>query len=87
MEVISSRTHTYIGLVVGALLVIAPWIFGFADEGAPKWVPILVAASRPPRLLVHLPRQRQLRSQAPKPPGWLPRLKTTVQRATVAETG
>jgi hypothetical protein len=44
MKVISSRTHTYIGLVVGVLLIVAPWIFGFGDEGAPKWVAIAVGA-------------------------------------------
>jgi drug/metabolite transporter (DMT)-like permease len=31
MKIISSRTHTYIGAVVGVVLIIAPWVLGF-DE-------------------------------------------------------
>ncbi|MCW2841166.1 MAG: hypothetical protein JWR55_2649 [Aeromicrobium sp.] len=31
MKIISSRTHTYIGAVVGVVLVVAPWVLGF-DE-------------------------------------------------------
>jgi hypothetical protein len=43
MKVISSRTHTVIGIIVGLVLIVAPWLFGFADEGgAVKMVPIWV---------------------------------------------
>ncbi|MBB1031477.1 SPW repeat protein [Dietzia sp. SLG310A2-38A2] len=42
MHVISSRIHTIIGLIVGAVLVVAPWIFGFADVEAAKWTAIVV---------------------------------------------
>jgi len=43
MKFLSTRTHTIIGLVVGAALVVAPWLFGFADEGgAAVTVPIAV---------------------------------------------
>jgi hypothetical protein len=43
MKRISTRTHTAIGLVVGAALLIAPWLFGFAEVGGPAvTVPILV---------------------------------------------
>jgi drug/metabolite transporter (DMT)-like permease len=31
VKIISSRTHTYIGAVVGVVLIIAPWVLGF-DE-------------------------------------------------------
>ncbi|MFC0623295.1 SPW repeat domain-containing protein [Kribbella deserti] len=44
MRVISSRTHTFIGLVVGLLLLVAPWLFAFADENAPKSVAVVVGA-------------------------------------------
>ena len=40
---ISTRTHTIIGLIVGAALLIAPWLFGFAEVGgAAVTVPIIV---------------------------------------------
>lgn len=43
MKLINSRVHTIIGLVVGAALLVAPWLFGFADEGgAAVTVPIAV---------------------------------------------
>ena len=43
MRPISTRTHTIIGLIVGAALIVAPWLFGFADQGgAPVMVPIYV---------------------------------------------
>src|SRR4051812_11227592 len=43
MRPISTRTHTIIGLVVGVALIVAPWLFGFADEsGAAVKVPIFV---------------------------------------------
>lgn len=32
MNLLSTRTHTIIGLVVGLALLIAPWLFGFADQ-------------------------------------------------------
>jgi hypothetical protein len=37
MKFISSRTHTYIGAVVGAVLIVAPWIFQFDEVDAAKW--------------------------------------------------
>ena len=43
MKFLSTRTHTIIGLIVGAALIVAPWLFGFADEGgAAVMVPIFV---------------------------------------------
>lgn len=43
MKPISTRTHTAIGLVVGLALVVAPWLFGFAEQGgAAVLVPIYV---------------------------------------------
>ena len=38
MRVINSRTHTIIGLIVGAVLIVAPWLLGFADDSdAATW--------------------------------------------------
>ena len=42
---ISTRTHGIIDYVVGILLILAPFILGFATGGAAMWVPILVGAS------------------------------------------
>lgn len=43
MKFLSTRTHTIIGLAVGAALIVAPWLFGLADEGgAAVTVPIVV---------------------------------------------
>lgn len=37
MKIISSRAHTYIGTVVGIVLIVAPWIFQFDEVNAAKW--------------------------------------------------
>lgn len=42
MGVITTKAHTVIGLVVGAVLVFAPFIFGFNDNEAATMVPIIV---------------------------------------------
>jgi len=43
MKFLSTRTHTIIGLIVGAALIVAPWLFAFADEGgAAVMVPIFI---------------------------------------------
>lgn len=43
MKFISSKMHTIIGLIVGVALIIAPWLFMFADiGGAAVMVPIYV---------------------------------------------
>lgn len=42
MGVISTKAHTVIGLIVGVLLILAPYIFGFADNAAATIVPIVV---------------------------------------------
>lgn len=45
MKFLSTRTHTIIGLIVGVALLVAPWLFMFADEGgAAVMVPLLVGA-------------------------------------------
>lgn len=43
MKLLSTRAHTIIGIVVGLALLVAPWLFGFAEEGgAAVMVPIYV---------------------------------------------
>ena len=42
---ISVKTHAIIDYVVGVLLVLAPFILGFAEGGAAMWVPILLGLS------------------------------------------
>ena len=42
MKPISVRQHTIIGIVLGAALLIAPWLFGFADVEAAKWSAIFI---------------------------------------------
>lgn len=45
MRFISTRAHGVIDYLMGLLLIVSPWIFGFADGGAAQWVPILLGVS------------------------------------------
>lgn len=40
MKIISTRTHGMIDYIVGVVLILAPFIFQFANGGAAMWVPI-----------------------------------------------
>jgi hypothetical protein len=42
MQVISTRTHGVIDYVVGILLILAPWLFGFATGGIEQWLPVIL---------------------------------------------
>lgn len=42
---ISIRTHAIIDYVVGIVLILAPYIFGFATGGPAQWVPMLLGAA------------------------------------------
>lgn len=42
MRVIETKTHGYLDYIMGALLIAAPWIFGFDRGGAETWVPVLL---------------------------------------------
>lgn len=44
MPKISTKTHGYLDYIVGILLLIAPWVFGFAHGGAETWVPVVLGA-------------------------------------------
>lgn len=41
---ISTRMHGIMDYIIGALLIAAPWLFGFAREGAETWVPVVLGA-------------------------------------------
>jgi hypothetical protein len=42
MRFIPTRVHGYLDYAVGVLLIIAPWLFGFAAGGAETWVPVIL---------------------------------------------
>ena len=42
MKIISTKTHGILDYVVGLLLIISPWLFGFADIEPAKWIPIVL---------------------------------------------
>ena len=39
-----TRVHGMLDYLLGALLIAAPWLFGFADGGAEQWVPVALGA-------------------------------------------
>ena len=39
MRFIDTRTHGYTDYLVGIILILAPYLFGFADGSAAQWVP------------------------------------------------
>ena len=45
MRLIPTKVHGYLDYLVGALLIVAPWLFGFAARGAETWVPVLLGAA------------------------------------------
>jgi hypothetical protein len=42
LRVIPTRIHGVLDYIVGLLLIAAPWLFGFAGEGAAAWIPIIL---------------------------------------------
>ena len=44
MKPITTRTHGIIDYIVGALLIVAPWLFLFAQGGPETWVPVILGA-------------------------------------------
>jgi len=41
-KVAPMAVHNLIDIAAGALLAVSPWLFGFADEGANAWLPLVV---------------------------------------------
>lgn len=39
---IPTRIHGMLDYLVGALLIVAPWVLGFADGTAAQWVPVIL---------------------------------------------
>jgi hypothetical protein len=44
MRFISTRTHGVLDYLIGALLIVAPYLLGFADGTAAQWVPQILGA-------------------------------------------
>jgi hypothetical protein len=44
MRFLSTRVHGAIDYLTRALLIVSPWLFGFADGGAAQWVPVVLGA-------------------------------------------
>jgi SPW repeat len=42
MSVISSKVHGVLDYTVGVILIVAPWLLGFARGGAETWVPVIL---------------------------------------------
>lgn len=42
MRFIPTRTHAILDYLTGALLVVAPWLFGFAGNAAATWVAVVM---------------------------------------------
>lgn len=46
MRVISTRVHGYLDYMMGILLIVCPWLFGFAEGGGLKlWIPVMLGMS------------------------------------------
>jgi hypothetical protein len=44
MRIISTKAHGVLDYLVGVILIAAPWILGFARNGAETWVPVILGA-------------------------------------------
>jgi hypothetical protein len=44
MREISTRAHGVLDYLLGAVLIAAPWLLGFASDGPQTWVPVAVGA-------------------------------------------
>lgn len=44
MRFISTRTHGVLDYLMGALLIVAPYLLGFADGTAAQWIPQILGA-------------------------------------------
>lgn len=44
MRFIPTSIHGVLDYLVGALLIAAPWVFGFASQGPDTWIPVVLGA-------------------------------------------
>ena len=44
MRFISTKTHGVLDYLMGIILIAAPWVLGFARQGAETWVPVVLGA-------------------------------------------
>lgn len=42
MRFIDTKIHGMMDYLMGILLIVSPWLFGFHDGGAAQWVPIIL---------------------------------------------
>jgi hypothetical protein len=45
MKVINTKTHGYLDYIMGVVLIVAPWLFDFARNGAETWVPVILGSA------------------------------------------
>jgi hypothetical protein len=45
MRILSTRAHGYMDYLMGVLLIAAPWLFGFAQNGWETWIPVALGLS------------------------------------------
>jgi SPW repeat len=45
MKFIERKTHGYLDYIVGFLLILAPWMLGFAEGGSETLVPVVLGAA------------------------------------------
>ena len=45
MKIISTKTQGMMDYLMGIILIVSPWIFGFATGAAEQWIPIILGAS------------------------------------------
>ena len=44
MRFVPTRIHGILDYLTGGLLIVMPWLFGFAQGGAETWVPVVLGA-------------------------------------------
>lgn len=45
MKIIGTKVHGYLDYIVGLLLIVSPWLFGFYRGGAETWVPVVLGTA------------------------------------------
>jgi hypothetical protein len=42
MKILPTKVHGALDYIVGLLLIVAPWLFGFARGGSETWIPVIL---------------------------------------------